>query len=358
MDNHQYGVLAREVNGASMGNAPVERGTTGWHNRPMVFHPERTAVVGATGPTGIHLAHELVGRDRRVRAISRRREHLERAFAGLPVETATADALDPDSLARAVDGCELVVDAIGLPPERMADHPTTSRNVASAARAARARCLLVSSYWAFLPHRGEVVSESHPREGGHRWFQLRREAEDVMLEAGAAVVHLPDFFGPHVHTGSVQLAFEDALAGKPISALGGADVEREAAFIPDAMRTVAELAERDEAYGADWAVPGNGTPTSRDLARLAGEHLGRDVEVRAVPPWVVRLLALVAPSLRPVVPLAPHYSRPVRYDTSKLRGLLGDVERTPLDRAVGKTLDWLAGRRNRSRSRPRVHLRD
>jgi hypothetical protein len=57
---------------------------------------------------------------------------------------------------------------------------------------------------------------------------------------------------------------------------------------------------------------------------------------------VVRVLALVSPKLRPVVPLAPHYARPVRYDTAKLRGLLGEVERSPLAEAVAATLDWLA----------------
>jgi nucleoside-diphosphate-sugar epimerase len=306
--------------------------------------PERTAIVGATGPTGLHLARELVNRGRAVRVVSRRREHLEQAFTGLPVEIATADALDADSLARAVEGCDLVVDAIGLPPGRMAAHPVTARNVASVTGATGARCLLVSSYWSFFPHRGEVVSESHPREGGHPWFRLRREAEDILLAAGAAVVHLPDFFGPHVHTGSVQLALEDALAGRSINALGSADVEREAAFVPDAMRTVADLAEREETYGTDWAIPGNGTPSPRDLARIAGEYLGREVKVRAVPPWVVRLLALLSPKLRPVVPLAPHYARPVRYDTAKLRGLLGEVERTPIAEAVAVTLDGLADR--------------
>jgi nucleoside-diphosphate-sugar epimerase len=310
----------------------------------MVFHPERTAIVGATGPTGLHLARELVGRGRGVRVVSRRRDHLEQIFAGLPVEIATADAVDADSLARAVEDCDLVVDAIGLPPEQMSDHPVTARNVASAAGAAGARCLLVSSYWAFFPHRGEVVHESHPREGGHPWFRYRREAEDILLGAGAAVVHLPDFFGPHVHTGSVQMALEDALAGRPISALGGVGVEREAAFVPDAMRTVADLAELEEAYGTDWAIPGNGAPSPRDLARIAGEHLGREIKVRAAPPWLVRLLALVSPKLRPVVPLAPHYARPVRYDTAKLRSLLGDVERTPLAEGVAATLDWLADR--------------
>jgi nucleoside-diphosphate-sugar epimerase len=310
----------------------------------MTFQPTCTAIVGATGPTGFHLARELVGRGVRVRALSRRREHLEEVFAELPVELAAADALDAEALARAVAGCDLVVDAIGLPPERMADHPATARNVVAAAAAAGARCLQVSSYWSFLPHRGEVVSESHPRLGGHPWFQLRREAEDVLLAAGAAVVHLPDFFGPHVHTGSVQLALEDAQAGKPISAIGGAGVERETVFVPDAMRTVADLAEREEAYGTDWAIPGNGAPSPRDLARIAGGHLGREVRVRAVPVWLLRLLALVVPALKPVVPLAPHYARPVRYDTAKLRGLLGEAERTPLPEAVATTLDWLAER--------------
>ena len=99
----------------------------------MAFQPTRTAIVGATGPTGFHLARELVGRGRAVRAVSRRREHLARVFTGLPLELAAADALDLESLRRAVDGCDLVVDCIGLPPERMADHPATARNVAAAA---------------------------------------------------------------------------------------------------------------------------------------------------------------------------------------------------------------------------------
>ncbi len=303
----------------------------------MTFQPKRTAVVGATGPTGYHLVHELVRRGREVRVVSRRREALERVFADLPVEIAAADALDVEALRRAVAGCGLVVDAIGLPPEQMTEHPRVAAHVAAAAAAAR--CLQISSFWAFIPHQGEVVSEAHPRRGGHAWFRLRREAEDVLLAAGAAVVHLPDFFGPRVHTSSVQLALQDAAAGRPMSCLGGADVEREAVFVPDAMRTVADLAERDEAYGTDWAVPGNATPSPRRLAEIAGAHLGREVKVRSAPVWLIRLLAPFVPSLRPAVPIAPHYARPVRYDTSKLRALLGEQERTPLAEAVVITLD-------------------
>ena len=128
MGHHQYGVLAREVNGSATESAPVETAWTDGTIGLMVFHPERTAIVGATGPTGSHLVRERVSRGRQVRVVSRRRDHLEQVFAGLPVEIATADALDPESLARAVERCDLVVDAIGLPPERMSDHPATARH--------------------------------------------------------------------------------------------------------------------------------------------------------------------------------------------------------------------------------------
>jgi len=177
---------------------------------------------------------------------------------------------------------------------------------------------------------------------GKPWCRWRREAEDILLEAGAAVVHLPDFFGPLVHTSSVQMALQEALTGKAVSAIGSAETGRETVYVPDAMAVVADLLEHDEAYGTDWAIAGNGVASPRRLAEIAGAHLGRTVNVRSAAPWMRKLLALVVPALRPVVPLAPHYSQPVRYDASKLRGLLGEVTMRPLPEAITATLDWLA----------------
>lgn len=309
----------------------------------MPSPPTQIAILGATGPTGIHLTRELVRRDRQVRAVSRRRRALEELFGDEPVEIATADALDPEATHQAIDGCDLVVDCIGLPPEHMADHPRTARVISEAARKVGARCLQVSSYWSFFPHRTEVVDESHPRQGGHEWFRLRREAEDVMLDAGAAVVHLPDFFGPEVHTSTVQMALEQAAAGETVQWLGKSDVPREAAYVPDAMRLVADLSERDEAYGTDWGIPGSGTLTADELAHIASEHLGRPVKVQAVAGWLLKILSLVIPDLRTIRPMIPHYVKPVRYDTTKLRNLLGEVETTPFEAAIPRTLDWILG---------------
>jgi hypothetical protein len=80
----------------------------------------------------------------------------------------------------------------------------------------------------------------------------------MMLVAGAAVVHLPDFFGPEVHTSTVQNALEEAISGKPVSWMGQSDTPREAAYVPDAMRIVANLAEsratRMGPTGGCWGV--------------------------------------------------------------------------------------------------------
>lgn len=311
----------------------------------MPFVPERTAVVGATGPVGIFLVRELVGRGWGVRVVSRSRERLERAFAGLGVEVAVADALDGEAVRRAVAGCALVVDCVGLPADRMKDHAVVAGHVAEAARAAGARALLVSSYWSYLPARGEVIDETHPREGGNRYARTRRAAEDVLLAAGAAVVHLPDFFGPHVHTSTVQRALEQAARDQRIDWVGSADVERETGFVPDLGRLIADVAEREEAYGTRWALPGAGPLSGRRLAELAGAHVGRRVAVRGAPVWLLRLLAPFDAELRSFLPMAPHYAAPVRYDTAKLQALLGPAAGTPFEEAVPATLDWIASRR-------------
>ncbi len=304
----------------------------------------RVAIVGATGPTGIALSRELVGRGQMVRVIARTEARLAATFPDDRVERVVADALDGDALRRAIDGCALAVDCIGLPPDRMDDHPRTAHRLAEALDATGARGLQVSSYWAFLPIRTLPLTERHPRERGHAFIRLRREAEDILREAGAAIVHLPDFFGPHVHASTLQLPLQEAAAGKAMSWIGSADTERDYAYVPDAMRTVADLAERDGAYGGSWLVPGSGPLSARRLAKIAADHLHRDVKLRAAPPWLLRLLALVNSDLRSFMPMVPHYAKPLAIDGAKLAQLLGTLPpTTPYKTAVPATLDWIAG---------------
>lgn len=304
----------------------------------MALSFQRIAVLGATGPTGRELVSLLAARGQRVRAVSRRRAALEAAFPDAAVEKQEGDALDARSLRKALDGCDLVIDCIGLPADAMPDHPRVARTLAGALRANGARGAQVSSYWAYVPISALPVSESSPRAGGPPWVRLRREAEDLLREAGAAIIHLPDFFGPHVHTSTLQMPLRDAVAGKAMNWVGGPDVARDYVFVPDAMRLVADLVAREEAYGRDWVVPGTGPITGAEVARLAGEILGRSVKLRAAPPWLLRVLGLFDRNLRGFLQLVPTYAAPIRFDGARLEALLGPRPRTAYPEALRETI--------------------
>lgn len=305
---------------------------------------EKAAVLGATGPTGIHLVPRLREQGLAVRVVSRSAQRLEQSFGALGVERHAADLVDAAGTRRAVDGCDLAFNCVGLPAEAMERHAVVAHNVVAAAAAAGARCVHVSSCWAYLPVVETPVNERHPRTGGGPWVRHRRAAENVHLEAGAAVVHLPDFYGPHVHVSTLQQALAEAAQGKAMSWIGAADTPREYVFVPDAMATVSRLATHEAAYGEHWIVPGSGPLTGRQAARIAGRVLGRDVKLRAAGLTLLRLVGLFNKALRDFLQIAPEYVKPVTYDAGKLEGLLGAQPRTSYDDGIRKTLEWLTER--------------
>jgi nucleoside-diphosphate-sugar epimerase len=138
----------------------------------------------------------------------------------------------------------------------------------------------VSSYWAYYPQVRVEVNESHPRSGGPAWVRYRREAEDVLCEAGAAILHLPDFYGPHVHVSTLQNALNEAASGKTINWLARADVQREYVYVPDAVRIAVDIGARNEALGEHWCLPGSGPLSGRQAADIASRLLGGHVKLR------------------------------------------------------------------------------
>jgi nucleoside-diphosphate-sugar epimerase len=305
----------------------------------------KVAIVGATGPTGIHLAAELRKMTATVRVVARGMDKLARLFPDAVFEKRPADVLDPDATLQAIEGCDLVYDCIGLPGDQMHLHPVTARNIASAIRHTNARCVQVSSYWAYYHQARAEMSESHPRSSGPAWAGYRREAEDILREAGAAILHLPDFYGPQVYISTFQNALNEAASGKTVNWIGKADVHREYVYVPDAMRIAAAIGARAEAFGGHWSLPGSGPLSGREAVDIAACHLGRSVKVRSVGLTTLRILGLFNRDLRGFLQVAPDYMKPVHYDARKLQGLLGPPQMTAYDAGIGETLSWIASRR-------------
>jgi nucleoside-diphosphate-sugar epimerase len=156
---------------------------------------------------------------------------------------------------------------------------------------------------------------------------------------------LPDFYGPHVHTSTLQNPLQEAVQGQSaMNWMGKATTAREYAFVPDAMRVVASLAGFPEAYGERWMFPGSGPLTGQQLATHVSRELNRPVKLRCAGLFLLRLVSLFKPELRRFLPMAPYYVGPISYDSSKLAGLVGSLEMTPYNKGIPLTLDWLKER--------------
>jgi nucleoside-diphosphate-sugar epimerase len=302
-----------------------------------------TVILGATGPTGFHLAAELRKAGTPVRVVARDRAKLGRLFPDPAIDKHPADVLDANQTLRAIDGCDLVYDCIGLPGDRMHLHPVTAQNIAEALARIKARCVQVSSYWSYYPQAHAEMNEAHPRRGGPPWVVWRRDAEDILFAAGAAILHLPDFYGPHAHVSTLQNALLEAAEGKTVNWIGKPITPREYVYVPDAMRIAAEIGRKSEAFGAHWGLPGSGPVSGRGVADIAGRYLNRQVKVRGAGMMTLRMVSLFNKELRGFMQVVPDYMKPVRYDASKLMALLGPQQMTPYEAGIGATLDWLAG---------------
>jgi nucleoside-diphosphate-sugar epimerase len=201
----------------------------------------------------------------------------------------------------------------------------------------------VSSFWAYLTLTRQPLDETHPRQGGNAYIEARRAAEDILEGAGAAIVHLPDFFGPHAHASSLQVPLADAAKGRAMNWIGPKTLAREYVYLPDAMRLVAALARRPEAYGQRWMFPGSGPLTGAEVVAIASRHLGRKVKLRSAGMLLMRIASLLKREARDFLPMVPHYLHAISYDASKLARLLGPLPMTPYDKAIPATLDWLRG---------------
>jgi nucleoside-diphosphate-sugar epimerase len=233
-----------------------------------------------------------------VRVIARDMDNLARLFPDAAVEKRPADILDADATLRAIDGGDLVYDCVGLPGDQMHLHPVTARNIGGALRQTKARCVQVSSYWAYYPQMRTEMNESHPRSGGPPWVRHRREAEDVLCEAGAAILHLPDFYGTFVHVSTLQNALNEAASGKIVNWLGSADTQREYIYVPDAMRIAGAVGARTNAFGRHWCLPGGGPLSGRQAAEIAERYLGRPVKLRSAGMTTLRIVSLFNKDLR------------------------------------------------------------
>src|SRR5215207_569971 len=148
----------------------------------------RTLVTGAIGKVGHAVASALLERGDEVRALVR-----DPSRAALPErsEPVRGDVIEPESIRRAAEGCELVFNAMGLPEQWLADEETFERVnargsetvVRAAAVAGVRRVVHTSTIDVFHAEPGGRLDESKlaDRPKGTAYERSKQRAEGLVL---------------------------------------------------------------------------------------------------------------------------------------------------------------------------------
>src|SRR5581483_7160300 len=221
---------------------------------------EKAAIFGAAGAVDTLVGQELATRGVPFRVVGRARARLEQTFGNLPgAEILEADLADPRSATQAASGIELVFYTVGVPYAAFEQHPRLMRTTIDAARSTGvSRMLIVSSVYSYGVPETRKVPETHPRHPVAKKGEMRKQQEDIALEAHGSegllttVVRLPDFYGPYARQSLAHMIFEAALQDKTANWLGPASTPHEFIFVPDAPPVLVDLAASDENYGQAW----------------------------------------------------------------------------------------------------------
>jgi nucleoside-diphosphate-sugar epimerase len=258
-------------------------------------------IAGASGVLGRRLSQQLTARGHSVVGLVRsaKAESLVKASGGEPRQ---ADLFDPESLARAAEGSDIVIHAATAIPTKQKTAPADwamndrirrkgTRCLTEAAAKIGAKTYIQQSIvWVASPKNGSAFDEDS-RVMPEPIIQSAIDAEDIAREAGSAegfatmVLRGGAFYDPEsAHT----RMFADALRKRAMPIIGRGDSVWAMIHTDDAASAYVAAAERPRA--GVWHVVDNELVTVRAFLEALAERLGAP-RPRHVPVWLARLLA-------------------------------------------------------------------
>jgi uncharacterized protein YbjT (DUF2867 family) len=204
-------------------------------------------VTGATGYIGGKLVPVLIERGLQVRATARTPDKLDDAPWRDHAEVVRADLTDPDSLAEAFDGVDVVyylVHSMGSSEDFVADEARSARNVVDAAKTAGVRRVV-------------YLSGLHPENTElSRHLASRTEVGDILIESGIETVVLQA--GIVIGSGSASFEMIRHLTDRLplLTAPKWVHNKIQPISIDDALYYLAEAATADIPESRTWDIGG------------------------------------------------------------------------------------------------------
>lgn len=229
-------------------------------------------VSGGTGFVGSAIVHELRRRGEQVAVLGRDARKIRERF-GAEVAAREGDVRDPHTLAEAMAGIDVVVNAVQFPNSPIENRRKGwtfeeidlkgTRNQVDAAKAAGVRRFVY------------VSGVGASKEADRHWFRYKWEAEAYLRDSGLewVIVRPTWVYGPGDVSLNRFLGFARLLPFVPM--FGKGEQPMQPVFIDDVGRACADAALRPEAAGELFELGGPDVMTMNDVVRTALEVMGK-----------------------------------------------------------------------------------
>ncbi len=245
------------------------------------------------------------------------------------------DATAGEALAAQARGRDLIVHAANAPyPDWSRAVPAFTRATLAAARASGATVLVPGNVYVFGSRLPPLLGPGTPHRADTRKGRLLAEMEAAFREAAPEVQTIVLRCGDFLETEKSGNWFDAVMATKlgrgRFVYPGRRDVAHAWAWLPDAARAGAALAERraDLPAFADIPFPGL-APTGDEMIAGLKRALGRGFRVARFPWPLVRLGAPFNPMYRELAEMRYLWDVPHRLDPAPLAAALPDFAPTP-----------------------------
>jgi nucleoside-diphosphate-sugar epimerase len=272
-----------------------------------------------------------------------------RKRAPMGTEIIEAQALDPEAVARAADGADMILHALNPPFTDWAKQALPlAFSAVTAAERAGATLLFPGNLYNYGSPLPASINETTPMRATSYKGRLRIAIEDRLQEAAeergvrTIVLRAGDFFG------AGRGSWLDLVIAKDITRLrltypGALDVTHEWAYVPDMVAALVRLAAvRDtlEPF-ATFGFPGHAV-TGEEFTRALARAVRNRLRVKRMSWWLIHALSPFVPLPRELSELHYLWKEPHRINGDKLRAAIGDIPHTPLDLAAVRAIQDLA----------------
>ena len=247
------------------------------------------AVIGGSGFIGSELINRLVADGRNVRVATRRRENAKRLTI-YPVDVLEVNLFDPAQLDVFLRGVDAVINLAGILHSRRGEpygadfarmHVELPKKIASACAAEKIRRVIHISALGADPQGSSMYLRS--KGDGERALQAARGLDTTIFRPSVV-------FGPgdaFLNTfASLQRAF-------PVIPVACAKARFQPVYVGDVVQAIVNALDNAETYGKTYPLAGPRVYTLAELVRFAGQSVGRDRRIYALPGFVGRLQARV-----------------------------------------------------------------